>query len=57
MEAVKAVAISDIVLFWTVELIAVPVTTGFPLGKEYDPLPFLGISTPTNEKSPFRGLW
>jgi hypothetical protein len=32
-EPVKAVAISDKVLLWVVELMVVPVTTGFPLGR------------------------
>ncbi len=40
---VNAVAMSDIVLLWVVLLIVVPVTTGFPDGKLYDPEPLRGI--------------
>jgi hypothetical protein len=53
MDAVRAAAISAVVLFWTVLLTVVPVTTGFPAGKLYDPEPFLGIfCTPI----PFHGI-
>jgi hypothetical protein len=44
MHVVRAVATSLMVLFCTVELIVVPVTTGLPAGKLYVPEPLNGMS-------------
>lgn len=44
-EPVSAAAMSDSVLFCTVLLMVVPVSTGFPAGRLYVPLPLRAIYT------------